>query len=103
MYSKVSSADIDYFKSIVGANYVSTNEDIIKEYSHDETEDLSFLPEVVVKPEKAKEISKILTHCNKNKIPVTPCGARTGLSGGSLPIHSGVVLSTERLNKIIGI
>lgn len=103
MYSKVSSADIDYFKSIVGANYVSTNEDIIKEYSHDETEDLSFLPEVVVKPEKAKEISKILTHCNKNKIPVTPCGARTGLSGGSLPIHSGVVLSTERLNKIIEI
>ena len=103
MYSKVSSADIDYFKSIVGANYVFTNEDIIKEYSHDETEDLSFLPEVVVKPEKAKEISEILIHCNKNKIPVTPCGARTGLSGGSLPIHSGVVLSTERLNKIIEI
>ena len=81
MYSKVSSADIDYFKSIVGANYVSTNEDIIKEYSHDETEDLSFLPEVVVKPEKAKEISKILTHCNKNKIPVR---LKAALAVGSL-------------------
>ena len=103
MYSKVSSEDINYFKSVVGNNYVMTENTIIKEYSHDETEDLSFLPEVVIKPEKAKEISEILIHCNKNKIPVTPCGARTGLSGGSLPIHGGVVLSTERLNKIIKI
>ena len=103
MYSKVSSEDINYFKSVVGNNYVMTENTIIKEYSHDETEDLSFLPEVVIKPEKAKEISEILIHCNKNKIPVTPCGARTGLSGGSHPIHGGVVLSTERLNKIIKI
>jgi glycolate oxidase len=103
MYSKVSSKDINYFKSIVGANYVLTNNEIIKEYSHDETEDLSFLPEVVIKPLKTKEISEILIHCNKNQIPVTPCGARTGLSGGSLPIHAGVVLGTERLNKIIEI
>jgi len=103
MYSRVTSTDIQHFKSIVGQNYVFTNDEIIKEYSHDQTEDLSFLPEVVVKPKKAKEISEILIHCNKNKIPVTPCGARTGLSGGSLPIHGGIALSTERLNKIIEI
>ena len=103
MYSKISSKDINYFKSVVGDNYVFTVESIIKEYSHDETEDLSFLPEVVIKPSKTKDISEILEYCNKNKIPVTPCGARTGLSGGSLPIHGGVVLSTERLNKIIEI
>ena len=67
MYSKVSSEDINYFKSVVGNNYVMTENTIIKEYSHDETEDLSFLPEVVIKPEKAKEISEILIHCNKNR------------------------------------
>ena len=103
MYSKVSSEDINYFKSVIGHNYVFTAESIIKEYSHDETEDLSFPPEVVIKPSKTKEISEILRYCNKNLISVTPCGARTGLSGGSLPIHGGVVLSTERLNKIIEI
>ena len=103
VYSKISSKDVNYFKSVVGDNYVFTTDSIIQEYSHDETEDLSFLPEVVVKPKKAKEISEILIHCNKNQIPVTPCGARTGLSGGSLPIYGGVVLSTERLDKIIEI
>ena len=103
MYSKVTSTDIQHFKSIVGDDYVFLNDEIIKEYSHDETEDLSFLPEVVIKPEKAKEISEILIHCNENNIPVTPCGARTGLSGGSLPIHGGIALSTERLNRIIEI
>ena len=80
MYSKVTSTDIQHFKSIVGDDYVFLNDEIIKEYSHDETEDLSFLPEVVIKPEKAKEISEILIHCNENNIPVTTCGARTGLS-----------------------
>ena len=74
MYSKISSKDINYFKSVIGDNYVFTAESIIKEYSHDETEDLSFLPEVVIKPSKTKEISEILGYCNKNKIPVTPCG-----------------------------
>ncbi len=51
MYSKVTSTDIQHFKSIVGDDYVFLNDEIIKEYSHDETEDLSFLPEVVIKPE----------------------------------------------------
>ena len=44
----------------------------------------------------SEEISKILKYCNSKKIPVTPCGARTGLSGGSLPIFGGVALSVER-------
>jgi glycolate oxidase len=75
----------------------------ILNYSHDETEDLHYPPEVVLKPENSKEISEILKFCNLKKIPVTPCGARTGLSGGSLPIFGGVALSVERLSSIIEI
>ena len=44
-----------------------------------------------------------MKYCNKNNIPVTPCGARTGLSGGSLPVMSGIVLSSEKLNSILEI
>src|SRR5690606_6361755 len=47
--------------------------------------------------------SKILGYCNSKKIPVTPRGAGTGLSGGALPVFGGLLLSTERLNRILEI
>ena len=94
---------IDELKTIAGAKYVFVDDETRYDYSHDETEDLSFIPDVVVKPATPEEISAILKLCNKYKIPVTPRGAGTGLSGGALPIHKGVVISMERFNKIIEI
>ncbi len=75
----------------------------MNDYSHDETEDLKFLPQIVLKPYNTAQVSIIMIYCNKRNIPVTPCGARTGLSGGSLPIFGGVALSLENFNKIIQI
>ncbi|HEX7846045.1 MAG TPA: FAD-linked oxidase C-terminal domain-containing protein [Chitinophagaceae bacterium] len=92
---------IDAFKMIVGERFVLTDEESLHNYSHDETEDLHFPPEVVLKPKTAEEISAILKICNAARIPVTPRGAGTGLSGGALPHLGGVLLSTERLNAII--
>ncbi len=77
--------------------------DTLVEYGHDETEDLSYLPAIVLKPTSVAEISEIMCYCHAEKIPVTPAGARTGLSGGSLPIHGGVLLSMEKFNKILKI
>ncbi|HLV42744.1 MAG TPA: FAD-linked oxidase C-terminal domain-containing protein [Brumimicrobium sp.] len=77
-------------------------EDLDK-YGRDETEDLLFLPQLVLKPSNTQEVSEILKYCNENKIPVTPSGARTGLSGGALPINGGIALSLERMNKIISV
>lgn len=77
-------------------------EEVVR-YAHDETEDLHYYPEVVVKPANAQEISQIMRLCHLNHVPVTPRGAGTGLSGAALPLHGGVLLSTERLNKIIDI
>ncbi len=94
---------IDAFKKIVGEKFVFLDEESLNHYSHDETEDLHFLPEVVIKPKTAEEISAILTICNKARIPVTPRGAGTGLSGGALPHLGGVLLSTERMNNILEI
>ena len=94
---------LDAFKKICGEKYVLVDEESLHNYSHDETEDLHFLPDIVIKPGSAEEISSILKICNQYKIPVTPRGAGTGLSGGALPHLGGVLLSVERLNKIIHI
>ena len=102
-YHKINTVDLKIFTEIVGLNNIFYSEEILRQYSHDETEDLSFLPELVVKPTSTEQISKIMKYCYQNIIPVTPCGARTGLSGGSLPIKSGLVLSLEKLNSIIEI
>jgi glycolate oxidase len=104
-FNPVLPKDIEIFTSIVGqANVVlPTLADAMLRYSHDETEDLRYEPEVVLKPGTAEEISEILKYCNQNYIPVTPRGAGTGLSGGALALHKGVVLSTERLNNILNI
>ncbi|MBK9570906.1 MAG: FAD-binding protein [Chitinophagaceae bacterium] len=94
---------IEAFKKIVGEDFVFVDEESVNNYAHDETENLHFLPEVVVKPRTAAEISALLTICNKERIPVTPRGAGTGLSGGALPHLGGVLLSTERMNTILEI
>jgi len=99
----ITSELINTFKKIVGEEYVRVDEEALHHYSHDETENLHFLPDVVIKPRTAVEISAIMKICHKEKIPVTPRGAGTGLSGGALPHLGGVLLSTERMNSILEI
>jgi glycolate oxidase len=94
---------IDLFKKIAGDTYVFADEESLNNYAHDETENLHFLPDIVIKPRTAEEISQIMVICNEHKIPVTPRGAGTGLSGGALPHLGGVLLSMERMNSIIDI
>jgi glycolate oxidase len=101
IYSPLSSRIIAELKNIVGNDFVFFDEDNLNKYSRDETEDLSYLPEIVVKPQTTEQIAKILQICNQEKIPATPSGARTGLSGGALPIMKGIVISMERFNKIL--
>jgi glycolate oxidase len=94
---------IQKLTTIVGENYIFTDIETRNHYGHDETEDYVFPPNVVVKPANAQEIAAVLKVANDYKIPTTPIGARTGLSGGALSIYEGIGLSTERLNKIIEI
>ena len=101
-FKELSADDILFFSDLLGTR-CKTSESDLKRYSHDETEDLEYMPSLVAVPESSEEIAKILKYCNTQKIPVTPAGARTGLSGGALPIHGGVLLSTEKLNRIINI
>jgi glycolate oxidase len=102
-YTKLTPSLIDNLRSIVGASYLFMDEETLNYYAHDETENLHFMPEVVVKPRTPQEISAIMKLCNTHKIPVTPRGAGTGLSGGALALKGGIVLSTERFNEILKI
>jgi len=101
MYGKIDEAIIRRLQQIVGEQYVFTDDEKRADYSHDETEDLHFFPEVVIKPRTTAEISAIMQLANELFIPVTPMGARTGLSGGALPIFGGIALSLERMNEIL--
>lgn len=102
-YKRLNSDDLNQFKDILGGEYVFTDDENLKKYSHDETEDLTFPPEVVLKPSTTKEVAAILKYANQHLIPVTPIGGRTGLSGGMLSVYGGIGLSMERFNSILKI
>lgn len=92
-------------KSIVGSDYVLDEIDQLRDYLFDETPD-SVRPEpdtdvIVVKPENVQEISEILKFANEESVPVIPRGAGTGLCGAAVPVQSSIILSMERLDKIL--
>ncbi|MCZ4243723.1 FAD-binding oxidoreductase [Pedobacter punctiformis] len=102
-FTKLNPQILAEIKSILGENAVFTDAESLDNYSHDETEDLRYQPEVVVKPKTTAEVSALLKLCNGYGIPVTPRGGGTGLSGAALPIYGGVSLSMEKFKAIIEI
>ena len=88
--------------AIVGPGHVLTSPEDCWTYAYDAT-DRARMPDAVVFPGSAEEISRILRLANVHKFPVTPRGAGTGRSGGSVPIQGGVVLVLTRLNRILEI
>lgn len=104
LYKKVTPTIIEELKTIVGTqNIIYGDNQELEPYSHDEIPDirLANMPEVVVRPGSAAEISKILVLANRELIPVTPRGAGSGESGGAIPIYGGIVLSVDRMDKIL--
>jgi len=102
MNSILTDQQISFFQSLLGERFVTDFEQR-KEYGHDETEDLNFPPSAVLKPMSVEEVSKIMRFCYEYEIPVSPSGARTGLSGGALPTHGGILISMEKFNRILEI
>ncbi len=102
-FTRLTSSTIDQLRTLFGSEHVLTGPDDLEKYSHDETEDLHYFPEVVVRPADTGEVAKLLQWCHSLHVPVTPRGGGTGLSGGALPVYGGVLLSLERLNRILDI
>jgi glycolate oxidase len=100
-FQQVTEYHVDFFRKLLGEENISLDDESLHHYSHDETEDLSFLPELVLKPASTDQISSIMKYCSAENICVTPRAAGTGLSGGALPVCGGVILSIEKLNRIL--
>ena len=94
---------IKQLKKIVGEEFVLTDKEDLATYAYDGTTTWSHLPDVVVLPTTTEHISAILSLANKNRIPATPRGSGTNISGGSVPIRGGIVICTTRMNRILEI
>jgi glycolate oxidase len=90
-------------QKFIAEDNILTDSDILEKYSRDETSDLSFMPDIVVRAKSTADVSNTLKICSKFKIPVIPRGAGTGVTGGSVPVIGGLVLSIEQMNKILEI
>ena len=88
-------------KRILGEKSVLTAKEDLYAYSYDGTSVWSHMPDIVVLPGTTAQVSQILRLANENRIPVTPRGGGTNLSGGSIPIKGGIVLSTSKMDKIL--
>ncbi len=101
-YKRVTEKVLKKLTTVVGEEDTITSKDELEKYSCDEMPiPKRFLPEVVVKPKNTLEVSKVLSLANKEKIPVTPRAGGTGLSGGAVPVYGGILLSLEKMNRVI--
>jgi glycolate oxidase len=102
MGTTITAEDLAFFERLLGERCLH-GDAITPHYASDHTEDFVFYPAVVLKPETTDEVSSIMRYCFEKELVVTPSGARTGLSGGALADRGGVLLSTERMNRILHI
>ncbi len=104
-YNRVDQETVSLLKSAIGKNNVSSDEEKLLSYSHDEVPSSAYegthMAELLVFPETAGHVSEIMKIASAKRIPVTPRGAGTGLSGGALPAFGGIVMSFEKMNRII--
>ena len=99
----LSASTLRKLRHIVGAKGLLTTQVDLAAYSFDGTSNWQSMPEAVVFPTTAEQVSQILKLATEQGIPVTPRGAGSNVSGGSVPVLGGIVLCTTRMNKIIEI
>jgi glycolate oxidase len=106
VYRKVDAGIVEVLGQIVGeGNVFFGAEDVerMEPYTHDEVVGLQADPEVVVRVTSTEQVAAVLRLAQRERVPVTPRGAGYGLSGGAVAIQGGIVLSLERMNRILEI
>jgi len=103
MYCPVDSDVLKQLRAIFGPEDVLVDAESIEKYGHDEVIGLRADPEVVVRARTAAQVSELFKLANRKMVPVTPRGAGMGLSGGAVPVCGGIVLSLEKMNRILEI
>ncbi len=103
MYKAVTPELVEALCEIAGVENVLVDGEALERYSHDETVGLWAPPEVVVRATSTAQVSRVLKLAQQERVPVTPRGAGYGLSGGAVAMKGGIVLSTEKMNRILEI
>jgi glycolate oxidase len=103
MYNKVNEYIIDALRGIVGEGNVLLGAEAMEPYAHDEVVGLRAEPEVVVRATDAAQVADIFRLAQRERVPVTPRGAGMGLSGGAVPVCGGIILSLEKMKRILEI
>jgi len=106
MFNKVNAEIVAALRRIAGGEnvlYGPENAEALAPYAHDEVVGLSAEPEAGVRVTSAQQVSEIFRLAQAARVPVTPRGAGYGLSGGAVPVQGGIVLSLERMNRILEI
>jgi glycolate oxidase len=94
---------LNELRKILSEDRILTAPEVLKTYSYDGQTNWSHEPDVVLLPESAQEVSEILKLANREKIPVTPRGGGTNVSGGSVPIRGGIVLVMTKMDKVLNV
>ena len=106
-YGKIDEGFVNSLKQIVGDKHVLyQDEEKLMPFGMDTLSLLTgevHIPDVVVKPRTTEAVSAIMKLASEKKIPVTPRGAGTGLAGSAIPTFGGIVLSLDRMNRILEI
>jgi glycolate oxidase len=97
----VTPAVLNKLREIAESGRVVADPDALVDYGRDESPGTQYPPEALVRARDASEISAVVKLCRDERIAVTPRGLGTGLAGGSVAIHGGVMLSTELMNDLL--
>src|SRR5690242_1056172 len=89
-------------RSLLPTDDISIDTQVLARYAGDKWF-ATHMPDAVARPRSADSVSRLLRAANRLKIPVTPRGGGYGYVGGCVPVRGGIVLSLERLNRILEI
>ena len=100
-YKRMNESDLAVISGFVDRERILWGDEINEEYSHDELAFETSYPDMVVRVTSTEEVSKLLAYANKERIPVTPRGAGTGLVGASVAVEKGLMIDTTLMNHIL--
>jgi glycolate oxidase len=105
MSSKITPAIRASIEAVVGAGNAFSDPERTVDYGHDEfsLKEIAREPDLVVRPGTTGEVAAVLRIADAARIPVTPRGGATGLCGGCVPVDGGIVLSLERMDRVLEI
>lgn len=101
VYKKMDEQDLQALIAICGREHVKTREEINEDYSHDELAGIHVFPDVLIEPTTTIQVSEVMKYAFARSIPVTPRGQGTGLVGGAVAVHGGIMMNLSGMNRIL--